>query len=212
MKVIDLTHTIKELMPVFPGTEPPIFQRVNTLEKDGFREAKITFYSHTGTHVDAPAHMIEDGLFLDEFSMDQFIGEALVLDFTDINSEKIDLENLMNYETKIRNVEFVILKTGWSKYWGKDEYFAGFPTLSKDAAVWLTKFKLKGVAVDTMSIDNMDSPTFDIHETFLKNNIVIIENINNLDSIKKDNFIFTCMPLKIQNAEGSPVRAVAIEK
>lgn len=52
MKVTDLTHIIDTDMPVFPGTEPPIFELANTFEKDGFREAKITMYSHTGTHID----------------------------------------------------------------------------------------------------------------------------------------------------------------
>ncbi|KJS87183.1 MAG: hypothetical protein JM58_05095 [Peptococcaceae bacterium BICA1-8] len=58
MKVIDLSHTIHTAMPFFPGTEPPIFEQANTLEKDGFIENKLTIYSHTGTHVDVPAHEV----------------------------------------------------------------------------------------------------------------------------------------------------------
>ena len=58
MRVLDLTHTIAENMPVYPGTETPIFAGANTYEKDGFKETKLTMYTHTGTHMDPPAHLI----------------------------------------------------------------------------------------------------------------------------------------------------------
>lgn len=57
MRVIDLTHTISENMPVYPGTEPPVLAGANTYEKDGFKETKLTMYTHTGTHMDPPAHL-----------------------------------------------------------------------------------------------------------------------------------------------------------
>ena len=57
MKVIDLTHTICQNMPVYPGTEPPTFEPANSYEKDGFKETKISMFTHTGTHMDPPAHL-----------------------------------------------------------------------------------------------------------------------------------------------------------
>jgi len=211
MKVIDLTHSIHPSMPVFPGTEPPIFEEANTIEKDGFAEAKITFYTHTGTHMDAPAHMMKGGLTLDQYPIDYFIGDALVLDLTDITSEEIDISHLIPFQDKISKVDFVILKTGWSKYWGEKEYFIGFPALSENAAKWLTEFKLKGIGIDAISIDSMLSTTFRVHQIFFEKNMIIIENIANLDAVECENFIFSCMPLKTQKADGSPIRGVAIE-
>ena len=76
MKIIDLTHTLEEEMPVFPGTEKPKLENACTLNKDGFREKLLTMYSHTGTHMDAPAHMLENGLCLDELDVDHFFGNA----------------------------------------------------------------------------------------------------------------------------------------
>lgn len=58
MKVIDLTHTISETMPVYPGTEQPRLTPANSYEKDGFKETLLSMYSHTGTHVDPPAHLL----------------------------------------------------------------------------------------------------------------------------------------------------------
>ncbi|MFT5871504.1 MAG: arylformamidase [Clostridium sp.] len=82
MRVTDLTHTIYPNMPVFPGTKQPIFEKANTLQRDGFQEAKITMYSHTGTHIDAPAHMLSDGPYLDNLDIEHFIGNATILDFS----------------------------------------------------------------------------------------------------------------------------------
>lgn len=76
MKIIDLTHFIEEKMPVFPGTEPPRIIQKNTIKKDGFAEKLFTMYSHTGTHIDAPSHMIEGGHSLNDFSIEKFIGKV----------------------------------------------------------------------------------------------------------------------------------------
>lgn len=143
MKITDLTHIIYSDMPVFPGTEQPIFEKANTLEKDGFQEAKITMYSHTGTHIDAPAHMLSSGPYLDNLEVEHFIGNAIILDFSNGKIKLIDVDNLKPYEEKIKNVEFIIIKTGWSKYWGDKKYYVDFPSLSEEAAKWLLGFNLR---------------------------------------------------------------------
>lgn len=210
MKIIDLTHSINEFMPVYPGTEPPKILDANTVEEHGFAEKKITMFSHTGTHMDAPKHMRSEGKALDTFSVDKFIGKALIVDLTNMESQDITAEYLEKYKEKIDKVDFVILKTGWSKYWNKKEYFKGYPTLTKEAAQWLMEFNLKGIGVDTISVDTIETADFYNHHTFFENNLVIIENLNNLSEIKEDEVIFSAMPLKIENADGSPVRAVII--
>ncbi|MDD2573768.1 MAG: cyclase family protein [Bacillota bacterium] len=211
MKVVDLTHTIHPDTPVFPGTEQPIFSRANTIERDGFRETKITMYSHTGTHIDAPAHMLDGGLSLDSINIEGFIGKAVILDFSNLKSGLIDIDDIKPWEKKIQRALFVIIKTGWSKYWGQDKYYGGFPSLSREAAGWLAGFNLKGIGVDAISIDDMDSTTFDVHKTLLSNNILIIENLTNLDAVENEYFTLCVMPLKTKDSDGSPVRAAAIE-
>ena len=71
MKVIDLTHTIREDMPVYPGTETPGLSPASSYEKDGFKETLLHMYSHTGTHMDPPAHLYEGRTTLDQFPADQ---------------------------------------------------------------------------------------------------------------------------------------------
>ena len=80
MKVIDLTHTIKEDMPVYPGTEKPKLEVASTYERDMFKETLFVMYSHTGTHIDPPAHIIEGKPALDSFGVEQFVGRGLVID------------------------------------------------------------------------------------------------------------------------------------
>lgn len=208
MKTIDLTHLIKEKMTVYPGTEPPIIVRATSLESDGFREAKISMYSHTGTHIDAPAHMIRGGKYLDELSTNSFIGSATVIDVTQLNV--IDDIFLLKYENILNKIDFVIFKTGYERYWGSNEYFGKFQTLTIKAAEYLTKYNLKGIGVDAISIDSMDTIDFPIHNILLSKNIISIENLCNLDSIDRDEFILSVLPLKLIDADGSPVRAIAI--
>lgn len=226
MKVIDLTHLIYSDMPVFPGDEKPYFEKVSTLESDGFRESKIMMNSHTGTHIDAPAHMLGKSQYLDNIHIEHFIGKAIILDFSHIDKSMasesqlkdyidkyiIDVNLLKVYKENIEKAEFIIIKTGWSKYWGEEKYYKNFPCLSEEAAQWLSQFTLKGVGVDTISIDDMESTAFPVHKALLKKNIIIIENLTNLEEVSKEQFILSVMPLKNKYADGSPVRAVALEE
>lgn len=209
MNIVDLTHYINEDMTVYPGTEKPKIKKANTLEKDGFRESKLTMYSHVGTHIDAPAHMLEKSSYLDELHIGRFIGRATILDFT--SKLKIELKDIKLYEEEIKNSEFIIIKTGWEKYWGEDKYFKGFPTMDEECVNWISKFNLKGIGVDAISIDSVDSEEFIVHKTILSKNIISIENLCNLDSVKSKYFTLSVLPLKLSEADGSPVRAIAIE-
>lgn len=79
MKIIDLTQLMTASMPVYPGTEPPHLTVANTYETDGFRETLLSFFSHTGTHMDAPFHLFGDRTKLNEMPAAQFVGKALVI-------------------------------------------------------------------------------------------------------------------------------------
>lgn len=211
MKATDFTHLVCPDMPVYPGTEPPMFEKANTLEKHGFTETKITMYSHTGTHIDAPAHLLKDGRTLDTFAIENFIGNAMILDFSNRNLKQIEVNDLKTFEPMLTNdIEFIILKTGWSQYWATPKYYDGFPYLTNESAAWLTNFQLKGIGIDAISIDEMHSTSFPVHKIFMKYNILIVENLTNLDLVDSKRFLFAVMPLKTKLADGSPARAVAI--
>lgn len=212
MNVIDLSHPISPKMPVYPGTEPPVFETGCSIDDMGFLEKKITLYSHTGTHVDAPAHLLKGAKTLDMLPFEHFFGNACLLKLADAKNKTIRLSQLEPHQDAIRKVEFLLIHTGWSRYWETEKYFSNYPVLSLEAAQWLCRFGLKGFGFDTISADEADAEDFPIHKVFLRNDTIIIENLANLDTLPFNQFLFSCFPLNFENADGSPVRAVAYMK
>jgi len=209
MKIIDLTHSISSDMPVYPGTEPPVFMTGCSIDDIGFLEKKITLYSHTGTHIDAPAHLIKGHKTLDLLPIEHFYGMALLLKFDSIKSKTIGVRELDPYYEKIKEVEFLLIYTGWSQYWGTEKYFSDYHVLSLEAANWLSRFGLKGLGLDTISADKADTQNYPVHKALLQKNTIIIENLTNLVDLPCNQFEFSCFPLSFEDADGSPVRAVA---
>ncbi|MDT8419286.1 MAG: cyclase family protein [Desulfuromonadales bacterium] len=210
MKTIDLSHPIHPEIPVYPGTEPPQITPANSIERDGFAEILISMYSHTATHIDAPCHLLPHGKSLDQFPAGHFIGTAVVIDLRSRTTPEIALKHITLFAEQLNGVDFVLLNTGWSVHWGKANYFEGYPYLSEEAADWLSSFPLRGVGIDTISIDPLDSPDLPAHRQLLGNDFIIIENLTNLQAVSS-RCTFSCLPLPVRGADGSPVRAVAIE-
>ena len=208
MKVYDLTHTIKNDMPVYPGTEQPKLTTACTIEAAGYRETLLHMFSHTGTHMDAPAHMLLDGAALDSYGADKFAGTAVVVDCR--GHESISLPLLQGYD--LNGVDFVLFCTGWDKKWGSPDYYAGFPCLTADAAAYLAALPLKGMGEDSISLDPCDSVDFPNHITLLGADFVNTENLTGLDALIGRRFTFVTLPLKFENSDGCSCRAIAMEE
>ena len=196
MKILDLTHLIEDAMPVYPETEPPKLTPSNTFEQHGFRETLLTMGSHTGTHMDAPAHMLRDGKTLDQFPADKYVGTAYVLDCSDLAGKEIPKARLQLHASEIEAADFLL--------------FSPFPVLSLEAAEYLAAFPLKGVGTDAISIDPMDTVDYPVHKILLGAGFVNTENLCNLASLVGKTFPYATLPLRFKNADGSPVRAVAM--
>lgn len=212
MNVIDLSHNIWEDMPVYPGTEKPKIQIANTHDKDGFTEKIINMYTHTGTHLDAPYHILKEGRTLDDYNLEKFVGQGTIIDVRGIVGNQIQRKDIEPYEECISLSEFVIMHTGWSKYWGMEDYYYNYPCFTQESIKWLSQFDLKGVGMDTISIDSIDTTNFINHVILMKRDMIIIENLCNLESIDNKSFLLVVVPLKIIDSDGSPVRATAIYK
>ena len=211
MKIIDLTHTINADMPIFPGTKPPGLQEIKNMAADGYQSTELKMNSHQGTHIDAPGHMVAGGKMLEQFPIDQFFGLALVIDFHGCAGKRIEVSYLQPLEREIANADFVIFHTRQAEKWGLPEYFTDYPALTPEAAEWLMQFPLKGVGFDTISADPAGAG-YKIHHILLgKNDRLVIENLTNLAEIENSYCMLSVLPLKYDKADGSPVRAVAIE-
>ena len=210
MKIIDLTHTISEEMPVYPGTEKPKLEVANTYEKDFFKETLMTMYSHTGTHMDPPAHIFEGKTTLDKFPITQFIGSAAIIDCSDLGENgRITMEHINKNRENADKAEFIVFRTDWDKYWGKAEYYVGYPYIDDEVAEYIIKSNKKGIGLDNISLDPVGSLVYH-QKVFKENEIVIIENLTNLKEVGNDIFTLFALPLKYENADGSPIRAVAV--
>lgn len=210
MNVVDLSHAVSRAMPVYPGTEPPEIIEATTLAGAGFAEKLLRLYSHTGTHVDAPAHLLEGAATIDRFPAGRFVGPGCVVDASGPGRAVIKAADLENERDRIAKAEFVLLHTGWADRWGKASYYSGYPVLSEEAAERLAAFGLKGVGIDAMSFDEMGSKAFPVHRILLGRNMILVENLRGLKALIGRAFVFSCLPLPIAEGDGSPVRAVAV--
>lgn len=210
MKITDCTQIISETMPVYPGTEAPSLKTANSYADSGFRETLLTMTSHTGTHMDAPAHLFQGRTTLDQFPVSQFAGTALVIDVSDKGEGGlITLADLKPAAAQLDNAEFLLFHTGWSQYWGTPKYFGRYPVLTPEVIDVLLKHGKKGVGLDTIGLDPIDDENLTLHRKLLSQDRIIIENLCSLDTIGDDLFYFCAFPLKFINADGAPVRAAA---
>jgi kynurenine formamidase len=210
MKTIDLSHCIGPDMPVYPGTEPPRITQATTIAADGFAEKLLAMYSHTGTHMDAPAHMLAGGPTLDAIDAGRFVGPGIVLDVSFAAGGRVGPELIERNADRIAAAKWVLLRSGWSRYWGAERYFEDFPVLSEEAARRLIEFDLHGVGVDMISVDPVGDPDFGVHRILLGKGLVIVENLTDLSPLGNGGFTFVALPLRIKDGDGSPVRAAAL--
>lgn len=210
MRVIDLGWPLTDGMMVFPGDMTPSIKDGATMEDNGWRTKLLSFSSHTGTHMDAPAHMIPDGKFLDEMPNETFFGFALIVDVMGCAGRRIELADIKVSSNEIANTDFLLFRTDWSNKWGTEDYFENFPTLSPLAARWLAEKNIKGIGFDTISVDPIDSKNNEIHKIMLGKGIVIMENLRNLDKVGYKTFCLAALPISLTRQDGGPARIMAV--
>lgn len=208
MKLIDLSHPLSCHMPVYPGTPAPAAEPLYTMERHGFRETALRLTSHTGTHMDAPAHMLPHGKELDQYDASAFAGRGFVLDCW--GQHAITKEMLLRHEMAIRRCDWLLFYTGWDAYWGSERYFSGFPVLTAEAAELAAHLGLKGVGEDCISLDPCGDPSFPNHMTILGSGLLNVENLQGLGPLAGREFTFLALPLPLPHADGAPCRAAAI--
>ena len=157
MRLIDLSQEIRAEMPVYPGTEPPTFCGVCCIEKNGFAETGLNMHSHTGTHIDTPAHVLNGAPGLDRHPVQSFCGKGTVINLNAIGKDAIDIQDLEPYQNKVSASEYLLLSTGSSELWRTETYFRSYPALTCSDAQWLTRFPLKGIGIVVISIEGVDS-------------------------------------------------------
>ncbi len=212
MKLLDLTLTVSENIPIFPGSPQPSFVQDKNIKNDGYNSELLFLSSHTGTHLDAPYHFQEKGEKIHEISLKRLVSSAILVKSRKKGDQPITKTDIQKFEKKhgkIPSGSTVIFWTGWQKMIKNTSYFIRNPGLSTAAAKYLVSKKINLVGTDSPSIDLGKDKRFPVHHIFSKNNVLIVENLTNLEKIRSSKFHFVVLPLKLKGATGSPVRAIA---
>ena len=203
-ELFDITMPLHPKMPVFPGDQSPQRKWLHRIQYgDGNNLSALALGSHTGTHVDAPYHFVENGITLDQIPLEVFVGKALVIEITDPDS--ISVDELRRHP--IASAERVLFKTRNSSTLSRNRFQEDFVYMEGAAAEYLVRQGVRLVGVDYLSVDQYGDESSPTHHTLLGHGVVILEGAD-LSSVDPGAYTLVCLPLKVTGAEGAPVRAV----
>jgi kynurenine formamidase len=211
-KLLDLSHPLEHGQLNFPWDPKISVLAHNTVASIGYHITQISLSTHQGTHLDAPFHFYDSGKTVDQMRLEQFYGQATLIDLAPGSRlaprTPLTVDLFKPHAKKFRPGAKIIYRTGWSRMFGKPEFFSDFPTLTLDAARW--------IAGRRVGLLGMDTPTpgtdwKECHHLLLKKGveIVIVEGLTNLEKLP-ERFRFIGFPLNIKGRDGSPIRAVAV--
>ncbi|MGD6804038.1 cyclase family protein [Rossellomorea vietnamensis] len=203
MKIYDITAPIFNGMPVYKN-KPEKQPEINTNTNGHVTESRISMDVHTGTHVDAPLHMINDGETIETIDIQQLVRPVKVLDLTSVE-EKITKKDIENYD--IQENDFLLFKTKNS--WDTEFNFE-FIYVAEDAASYLKEKKVAGTGIDSLGIERAQEghPT---HRTLMGSRIIIMEGLQ-LKDIEEGSYFMVAAPLKIEGTDASPARVILMDE
>ncbi len=195
MAFIDLTRSFPEPSCTFTGDCVP---ECRSSQRDGYRVSVLVASSHSGTHVDAPAHYIEDGLTIDQIPPETFIGPVTIIDLgcRDSGIRPKDIRPWLDAER-------LIIKTGYSE---KKTFDPEYAYLDEDAAELVAASGIRVIGIDTPSIEAYRG-TGNVHRRILGAGIPIIEYLD-LSVVSAGNYFMIALPLKITDGDGAPARVI----
>ncbi len=215
-RIIDISTSIDSNTRVYSGDPTTHIEKMSSVKKHGLMVSKITLGTHTGTHVDAPAHIFEKGKGIDTIDPGSFIGKAVVLDLSSQKGEITEHEISANYKvySDEKDISVLLIKTFEGADYNNDCPGPGCkdPSLCRiltpAAGIFILEYGFKVIGVDTLSVDlegNLQN-----HQLFLKNGVNIVEHLD-LSTVGSGIYFFVCLPLKLIGADGAPARAILMD-
>lgn len=234
-KLLDMTYAFDEKTIYWPTAEPFVLAKLDwKVSQGGWWYASNNYGAseHGGTHVDAPVHFAEKGRTIDQIPLNEWIGEAVKIDVASkcsINRDyQLTVNDIKEWEKKYGRLPdnvWVLMYTGIdTKYYPDRKKVLGtaktgkealpelsFPGFSAEVAEFLVKERnIKGIGLDTPSIDHGKSKDFQVHRICFAANKLAIENIANLDKLPEKGAMLYVMPMLIKDGTGSPARIFAL--
>jgi arylformamidase len=206
--LIDLSHTIEEGMPVFPGDPEPELRDGGAAEP--WHVMRLALGTHSGTHIDAASHYVGSGRTIDAYPLERFLVHAWVVRLHVKAEEEIRWEAL-EQQLPADGLEGVgvLLHTGWDRHWGEPDA-ERHPYLSEEAARRLVELGVGLVGTDALNVDATAAGTEHVHSVLLGSDVLIVENLTSLERLQPGRrYECAFVPLRIAGADGSPIRAYA---
>ncbi len=204
-QIYDITAPVHPGMMVYKNKEAkqPKFMCVQDFTTASCYESRIDIDVHTGTHMDAPLHMIPNGATIETINIEQLCGPARLVDLTHVEDRitKADLETC-----GVQAGEWLVLKTKNSL---KEEFDFQFIFLAADAATWCVEQGIKGVAIDALGVER-DQPGYPTHKTLFNGGVIIVEGIRAAD-VPAGEYTLILAPLRLVGTEASPLRALLLK-
>ena len=204
----DVSLALSPSIAVYPGDPPlKISERLLISRGDPVNLSILEMSTHTGTHIDAPRHFLDDGATVDELPLDHFLGKAMVLDFTGVDA--IGASDLARHAIRGRGPH--LLKTRSAAFVEEAGFRAAFAHLTEDGARHLADIGIRTLGIDSPSIDAFNSDDYAAHRTLLGRGIVLIEGLS-LSRVAPGEYEMIALPINIRGGNGSPVRVVLVEE
>ena len=197
---LDLSVPISEKTPVYPGDPAIQIAAAGDLDRDGYNDHVLTFGTHIGTHIDAPAHMIAGGNTLDAYPVARFFGRGRYISVPNNNFSIADVK-----QADVAKGDIVLFHTGMSDLYHNPKYFKDYPELPAEIAEYLVARQVSIVGFDMCSPDHEPFPA---HKILLGGDVLIIENLTGLGELALKNFSISALPMNLA-LDGGPVRVVA---
>ena len=206
--IIDLSHSLRSGMPVFPEDPEVELEPAGALAP--WRVTRLHLGTHSGTHVDAASHFVPGGSTIDTYPLERFVLPAYVVAAESGENEPIGPDRLASSLPDDLTGRAVLLHTGWDRYWG-DEAALRHPYLSEAAAAWLVGRGAGLVGTDALNVDATEAGTTHAHAALLGADVLIVENLTGLEALEPGRpCMCSFVPLRIEGADGSPIRAYAM--
>jgi arylformamidase len=208
MKYYDVSTPIHPGMPVFKGDPSFDISLSSSIEKgDSANVSILHMGTHTGTHIDAPRHFINNGKTVDRIPLEILIGPAHVVEIRGVSEISRDVISNMNLQGKER----VLFKTSNSSLWRETSFREDFAYLTECATRYLVEIGAKLVGIDYLSVERFGAEKPLAHTTLLQEEIVILEGLD-LSAILPGQYKLICLPLLLKDADGSPCRAILVKE
>ena len=207
MKIYDVSLPISPDLPVWPGDPAVVLEQVSSMDAGAHDNvSRLACGVHTGTHVDAPHHFLNDHKTAESLSLDILVGPARVVQIP----EDVKVVNAQVFESAaiLSGTERLLLKTSNSRLWERREmeFFTGFVGISSDGADWLVQHNVKLIGIDYLSVApyHQSVPT---HRTLLGAGMIIVEGLD-LSGVQPGKYDLYCLPLKLVGSDGAPARVI----